>query len=282
VQFAAGSYAHIGQGGCARPHHRRQDRRSATAQIRRCSCSRRVPFNLTERVSLQQRPLSPRGGRPIDPTSRNQFAEWLEGRYHNISKTFTYKLFDARHQAEVFVHVQITPESEAQLRPLKTWTNPLYGNGERIPEIWEIAGERMRTLSSMNYTSGLRATGRTCSAVLRVSIASKRQSATVPAVVTLAAEALRPPSIDGPRRGDHGMEAHVVVQRAAVQLRVDPAAHEQRPYRGRETQSAGQGSQIQRLMPSRSRASVTTPESRSAIANANIPLNRSTPRGPQL
>ena len=36
------------------------------------------------------------------------------------------------------------------------------------------------------------------------------------------------------------------------------------------------------LMPSRSRASVTTPESRSAIANANMPLNRSTQRMPHL
>jgi hypothetical protein len=36
------------------------------------------------------------------------------------------------------------------------------------------------------------------------------------------------------------------------------------------------------LIPSRSRASVSTPLSRSAIAKANMPLNRSTQPGPHL
>jgi hypothetical protein len=84
---------------------------------------------------------TPLGGRPIDPTSRNQFAEWLEGRYHNITKTFTYRLFDAFEiKQRFFRHGEKTPPgSEAQLRPLKTWTKPLYGDGVHIPEIWEIA-----------------------------------------------------------------------------------------------------------------------------------------------
>src|SRR5262245_38784081 len=39
---------------------------------------------------------TPRGGRPVDPTSRSQFSTWVRGRFARIAPAHTYRLLDAR------------------------------------------------------------------------------------------------------------------------------------------------------------------------------------------
>src|ERR1700758_572142 len=71
-----------------------------------------------------ERGITSKGKRPIDPTSRNQFADWLQGRYRNIGKRRTYQLLDAKALADNYLNgVQILPTSENQVRPLKKWTS---------------------------------------------------------------------------------------------------------------------------------------------------------------
>ena len=84
--------------------------------------------------------ITSKGSRPIDPTSRNQFAEWLQGRYRNIGKRRTYQLLDAKALADSYLNgVQVPPTSENQVRPLKKWTSVTYGSGVRIAPVWELA-----------------------------------------------------------------------------------------------------------------------------------------------
>jgi hypothetical protein len=81
---------------------------------------------------------TPRGGRPVDPTSRSQFSTWLRGRFNKIAPARTYQLLDAyRIKTEFLPHVEITQEH--QLRPLKVLTKVAHGSGVRIPEVWDIA-----------------------------------------------------------------------------------------------------------------------------------------------
>ena len=56
-------------------------------------------------------------------------------------------------------------------------------------------------------------------------------------------------AVDGPRRGHHRVEAHVVVQRIAVQFGVHSTGVEQRAHRGREPQPPGDSARYSGLMP---------------------------------
>jgi hypothetical protein len=84
--------------------------------------------------------ITSKGKRPIDPTSRNQFADWLQGRYCNIGKRRTYQLLDAKALADNYLNgVQIVPTREHQVRPLQKWISVTYGSGVRIAPAWELA-----------------------------------------------------------------------------------------------------------------------------------------------
>lgn len=95
---------------------------------------------------LEQKPVSakPRAGRPVDPESRNRFAQWLAWRLeqdgrHPLHGAHTYRLLDGARIARI-----ISPELTAQgeittertLRPLK-WFLKYYE--ARIPDVWAIA-----------------------------------------------------------------------------------------------------------------------------------------------
>lgn len=83
---------------------------------------------------------TPRGGRPVDPTSRSQFSTWVRGRYTRLAPSTTYRLLDAYQiKTEFLRHGEITPSEEAALRPLKRLLKVAHGSGVRIPEVWEIA-----------------------------------------------------------------------------------------------------------------------------------------------
>lgn len=83
---------------------------------------------------------TPRGGRPVDPTSRSQFSTWVRGRYNRFDPRHTYRLLDAYSIRSSFLATgQITPTAEAQVRPLKSLLSVANGSGARIPEVWDIA-----------------------------------------------------------------------------------------------------------------------------------------------
>jgi hypothetical protein len=83
---------------------------------------------------------TPRGGRPVDPTSRSQFSTWVRGRYNRIEPRFVYRLLDAHEITRSYLAGgQITPTSEWQVRPLKVLTKVAHGSGVRIPEVWDLA-----------------------------------------------------------------------------------------------------------------------------------------------
>lgn len=94
---------------------------------------------------LERKPISKkRTGRPVDPESRNRFAQWLawkleqDGR-HPLHGSHTYRLLDGATIAKTidpsyFVSGELT--SEGTLRPLK-WFLRYYK--ERIPDVWAIA-----------------------------------------------------------------------------------------------------------------------------------------------
>lgn len=83
-----------------------------------------------------------RGGRPVDPKSRSQFSTWVKGRYRGIIPRRTYQLLDAHRVTTSYLNnVQISPETEGSVRPLKVLMDVAHGSGERIPEVWDIACE---------------------------------------------------------------------------------------------------------------------------------------------
>ena len=97
---------------------------------------------------LEQKPVSakPRPGRPVDPESRNRFAQWLAWRLeqdgrHPLHGSHTYRLLDGARIVKTidpsyFDSGEIT--SESTLRPLK-WFLKYYE--ARIPDVWAIAVE---------------------------------------------------------------------------------------------------------------------------------------------
>lgn len=83
---------------------------------------------------------TPRGGRPVDPTSRSQFSTWVRGRYRHIAPSTTYQLLTAHQiKTEFLLRAETTPTSEYQVRPLKNLLKVAHGSGARIPEVWGIA-----------------------------------------------------------------------------------------------------------------------------------------------
>lgn len=83
---------------------------------------------------------TPRGGRPVDPTSRSQFSTWVRERYNRIAPSTTYRLLDAQSITSSFLaNGERTPTAEAQVRPLKSLLSVANGQGARIPEVWDIA-----------------------------------------------------------------------------------------------------------------------------------------------
>ncbi len=83
---------------------------------------------------------TPRGGRPVDPTSRSQFSTWVRDRYNRFAPQVTYRLLDAHMIHTSFLtNGERTPTAEAQLRPLKSLLSRANGEGARIPEVWDLA-----------------------------------------------------------------------------------------------------------------------------------------------
>lgn len=83
---------------------------------------------------------TPRGGRPVDPTSRSQFSTWIRERYNRFAPQVVYRLLDAQAiKASFLTRGEITPTQERQLRPLKPLLSVANGQGARIPEVWDIA-----------------------------------------------------------------------------------------------------------------------------------------------
>jgi hypothetical protein len=83
---------------------------------------------------------TPRGGRPVDPTSRSQFSTWVREHYNRIAPSTTYRLLDAQSITSSFLaNGERTPTAESQVRPLKSLLSRANGEGARIPEVWEIA-----------------------------------------------------------------------------------------------------------------------------------------------
>lgn len=83
---------------------------------------------------------TPRGGRPVDPTSRSQFSTWVRDRYNGIAPRTTYQLLDAQMIAASFLrHGAKNPTAERQVRPLKSLLSRANGEGARIPEVWDLA-----------------------------------------------------------------------------------------------------------------------------------------------
>lgn len=83
---------------------------------------------------------TPRGGRPVDPTSRSQFSTWVRDRYNRFAPQTVYQFLDAYKIREGFLsRAEITPQSEKQVRPLKSLLSMANGQGARIPEVWDIA-----------------------------------------------------------------------------------------------------------------------------------------------
>lgn len=83
---------------------------------------------------------TPRGGRPVDPTSRSQFSTWVRERYNRFEPRRVYQLLDAQSIRTSFLNqVQVTPVDERQVRPLKSLLSVANGQGVRIPEVWDIA-----------------------------------------------------------------------------------------------------------------------------------------------
>lgn len=83
---------------------------------------------------------TPRGGRPVDPTSRSQFSTWLRARYRRIDPGTTYRLLDAHMIRTSFLaNGERTPTAESQVRPLKSLLSVANGQGARIPAVWDLA-----------------------------------------------------------------------------------------------------------------------------------------------
>lgn len=83
---------------------------------------------------------TPRGGRPVDPTSRSQFSTWVRDRFNRFAPRVTYRLLDAQMIRQGFLtNGQVTPTAEAQVRPLKSLLSVANGQGARIPDVWELA-----------------------------------------------------------------------------------------------------------------------------------------------
>lgn len=83
---------------------------------------------------------TPRGGRPVDPTSRSQFSTWVRDRYNQFHPQRVYQLLDAQSiRASFLYQVEVTPADERQLRPLKALLSVANGQGVRIPEVWDLA-----------------------------------------------------------------------------------------------------------------------------------------------
>lgn len=83
---------------------------------------------------------SPRGGRPVDPSSRSQFSTWVRGRFPRYDPAKVYRLLDAQHITQSFlVNYEKTPTAEFQVRPLKSLMSVANGSGSRIPAVWELA-----------------------------------------------------------------------------------------------------------------------------------------------
>jgi hypothetical protein len=81
-----------------------------------------------------------RGGAPVDPQSRSQFSTWVRDRFHRYQPRRVYQLLDAQSIAANYLHsVQVTPVTEAQVRPLRPLTSVANGSGSRIPEVWTLA-----------------------------------------------------------------------------------------------------------------------------------------------
>lgn len=83
---------------------------------------------------------TPRGGRPVDPTSRSQFSTWVRERFNRFEPRFVYRLLDAQMIRQGFLaQGQKTPSQERQVRPLKPLLSVANGQGSRIPEVWDLA-----------------------------------------------------------------------------------------------------------------------------------------------
>lgn len=83
---------------------------------------------------------TPRGGRPVDPTSRSQFSTWVRDRFNRLAPRTTYQLLDAQMIASTFLrNAQVTPRGESQVRPLKSLLSAANGRGDRIPAVWDLA-----------------------------------------------------------------------------------------------------------------------------------------------
>ena len=96
---------------------------------------------------LEQRPVSKkRTGRPVDPESRNRFAQWLAWRLeqqgrNSIHGVHTYRLLDAATIAKTIDPSYLTQGKitrERTVRPLK-WFLRYYA--DRIPDVWAVAVE---------------------------------------------------------------------------------------------------------------------------------------------
>lgn len=84
-----------------------------------------------------------RGGRPVDPTSRSQFSTWVRDRFNRFAPRTTYQLLDAYSIRSSYLrNAQVTPVSEAQVRPLKALLSMANGQGVRIPDVWDLACKR--------------------------------------------------------------------------------------------------------------------------------------------
>lgn len=85
-----------------------------------------------------ERAKTPRGGRPVDPTAKSHFATWVKERYAVIHPAYVYRLIDANDLVKsFFARAKKPPESERQIRPLKT--RLARHHPDAVPEVWEAA-----------------------------------------------------------------------------------------------------------------------------------------------
>lgn len=83
---------------------------------------------------------TPRGGRPVDPTSRSQFSTWVRDRFGRVDPSTTYRLLDAHMiRTRFLANGERTPTAESQVRPLKSLLSAANGRGDRIPAVWDLA-----------------------------------------------------------------------------------------------------------------------------------------------
>ena len=92
---------------------------------------------------LAIKPVKPDAvGRPVDPTSRNRFNEWLAWRAEksgrqSLAARYTYRLLNARTVYRYLAHGPNKSATERAIRPL-SWMLT-RGYAERIPEVERIA-----------------------------------------------------------------------------------------------------------------------------------------------